>query len=197
MWKLKTLSNFEWCSGWNNGVMGSWTTWFLDFDKRGACNRRGGATFGPFFINVVTEITELWVENSLKINCRDVTSIREGRVCREQKESSGMSEFGINTDFLVTIEMLTILSGRDKLQSITQRFFYPCDSYKYLQSAYNLPLTQSSATLVDRNKHKWGNETQNRNFVVVTKLFCNISKFKTLPLIRILCKVNFSFFLIY
>ena len=103
-----------------------------------------------------------------------------------------MSEFGI--DFLVTIEIPTILSGRDKLQSITQHFFYSFDSYKYLQSAYNLPLTQSSAVLVDRNKHKWGNETQNRNFVVVTKLFCNISKFKTLPLIRILCKENFSFF---
>ena len=115
-------------------------------------------------------------------------------MCREQKESSGMSEFGINTDFQVTIEMPTTLSGRDKLQSITQRFFYSFDSYKYLQSPYNLPLTQSSAMLVDRNKHKWGNETQNRNFVVVTKLFCNISKFKTLPLIRILCKENFSFF---
>ena len=28
----------------------------------------------------MTEITELWVENYQKINCRDVTSIREGRV---------------------------------------------------------------------------------------------------------------------
>ena len=76
MWKSKTFSNFEWCGGWNNGVMGSWTTWFLDF------NKRGGAKFGPFLINVVAEITELWVENSRKINCRDVTSIREGRVTR-------------------------------------------------------------------------------------------------------------------
>ena len=47
---------------------------------RGAWNKRGGAKFGPFLINVVTEITELWVENSQKINCRDVTCIREGRV---------------------------------------------------------------------------------------------------------------------
>ena len=36
--------------------------------------------FGPVLINVVAEITELWVENSQKINCRDVMSIREGRV---------------------------------------------------------------------------------------------------------------------
>ena len=31
-------------------------------------------------MNVVAEITELWVENYQKINCRDVTSILEGRV---------------------------------------------------------------------------------------------------------------------
>ena len=37
-------------------------------------NKRGGVKFGPFLIN------ELWVENSQKINCRDVTSILEGRV---------------------------------------------------------------------------------------------------------------------
>ena len=37
-------------------------------------------SLGYFLINVVGEITELWVENSQKINCRDVTSIREGRV---------------------------------------------------------------------------------------------------------------------
>ena len=61
-------------------VMGSWTTWFLDFNKRGAWNKRGGAKFGPFLINVVAELTELWVENSQKVNCRDVTSIWEGRV---------------------------------------------------------------------------------------------------------------------
>ena len=34
-------------------------------------------------INVVPGITELLVENSQKINCRDVTSIREGRVRRK------------------------------------------------------------------------------------------------------------------
>ena len=66
--------------GWSNGVVGSWGTWFLDFNKSGAWNKRGGAKFGPFLINIVAEITELWVENSQKINCRDVTSIREGRV---------------------------------------------------------------------------------------------------------------------
>ena len=64
----------------NNRVAGSWTTWFLDFNKRGAWNKRGGAKFEPFLTNVVAEITKLWVENSHKINCRDVTSIREGRV---------------------------------------------------------------------------------------------------------------------
>ena len=52
----------------------------LDFNKSGAWNKRGGAKFGPFLINVVAEITELQVENSQKINCRDVTSIWEGRV---------------------------------------------------------------------------------------------------------------------
>ena len=30
-------------------------------------------------VNVVTEITELWVENSKKISCCDVTSIWKGR----------------------------------------------------------------------------------------------------------------------
>ena len=62
------------------GVVGSWTTWFLDFNKHGAWNKRGGARFRLFLINVVAEITELWVENSQKINCHDVASIREGRV---------------------------------------------------------------------------------------------------------------------
>ena len=79
MWKSKTLSNFEWCGGWNNGVVGSWTTWFLDFNRRVAWNKRGGAKFGLFLRNVVTEITELRAENSQKINCRDVTSIRKGK----------------------------------------------------------------------------------------------------------------------
>ena len=73
-------SNLEWCGGWNNGVVGSWTTWFLDFNKRGAWNKHGGAKFESLLINVVAEITELWVGKSQKINCRDVTFIREGRV---------------------------------------------------------------------------------------------------------------------
>ena len=40
--------NFEWSGGWNNGVVGSWTTWFLDFNKRGGWNKRDGAKFGTF-----------------------------------------------------------------------------------------------------------------------------------------------------
>ena len=80
MWKSKTFSNFEWCDGWNKGVIGSRTTSFLDFNKRGAWKKRDSAKFGPFLINVVAEITELWVEKSQKINCRDVTSTRELRV---------------------------------------------------------------------------------------------------------------------
>ena len=36
--------------------------------------------FGSFLINVVAKITELWVENSQRINCCDVTSIQERRV---------------------------------------------------------------------------------------------------------------------
>ena len=51
--------------------------------------------FGPFLINAVAETTELWMENSQKINCRDVTSIREGRVSRK---------FKTFTRFLVTNE---------------------------------------------------------------------------------------------
>ena len=83
-------------------VMGSWTTWFLDFNKRGAWNKRGGAKFEPFLINVVAEITELWGENFQKINCRYVTSIREGRVTKSlfaylvQHESS-LNYFSIKT----------------------------------------------------------------------------------------------------
>ena len=80
MWKSKTFSNFEWYGGWNNGVVGSWTTWFLDFSKRGAWNKRGATKFGSILINIVAKITELWVENSQKINYRNVASIREGRV---------------------------------------------------------------------------------------------------------------------
>ena len=80
MWKFKTFSNFEWCGGSNDVVVGSWTTWFYDFNKRGSWNKRGGAKFGLFVINVLAEITELWVENSQKINYRDVTFIQEGRV---------------------------------------------------------------------------------------------------------------------
>ena len=81
MWKSKTFSNFDWCDGWNKEVVGSWTTWFLDFKKRGAWNKRGGAKFGPFLINLVAEITELGGGgNSQNINCRDITSIRNGRI---------------------------------------------------------------------------------------------------------------------
>ena len=49
-------------------------------NKLGAWNKRDGAKFGQFLINVVAELKKLWVENSQKINCRDVTTIREGRV---------------------------------------------------------------------------------------------------------------------
>ena len=52
----------------------------LDFNKSGAWNECGGAKLGPFLISVVAVITDLWVENSQKINCRDVMSIPEGRV---------------------------------------------------------------------------------------------------------------------
>ena len=37
-------------------------------------------SLGHFLISMVAEITELWVENSQKINCHDVTFTREGRV---------------------------------------------------------------------------------------------------------------------
>ena len=68
---------YFWVMRWRNkGVVGSWTTWFLDINKHGNWNKRGGAKFGSFLINVVAGITELWVENSQKFNCRDATSIR-------------------------------------------------------------------------------------------------------------------------
>ena len=62
MWKSKTFSNFEWCGG---EITELWEAELLDF---------------VILIDVVAEITELWVGNSHKINCRDVTSIREGTV---------------------------------------------------------------------------------------------------------------------
>ena len=51
-------------------------------------------------------------------------------LCREQKESSWTSVFGINTDFLVNIETPAFLSERDKPQGITPCFFWLFDSYK-------------------------------------------------------------------
>ena len=53
MWKSKTFSNSEWCGGWNTGVVGSWTNWFHDFNRRVAWNKPGGANFQPFLINKV------------------------------------------------------------------------------------------------------------------------------------------------
>ena len=58
------------------------------------------------------KVQDLVLEESIEI-----------RLPREQKESSGTSVFGINTDFLVHIEIPTILSGRDKLQGVAPRFF--------------------------------------------------------------------------
>ena len=79
MWKSKMFSNLSdyVAEMW---VVGSLTNWLFDFNKRGAWNNRDGVKFEPFLINLVSEITELWVKNSQKINCSDVTSIREGRV---------------------------------------------------------------------------------------------------------------------
>ena len=56
--------------------------WEAELLDRGAWNKGGGAKFRPFLINVVAEITELWVENSHKIIGRDITSVREGRVSK-------------------------------------------------------------------------------------------------------------------
>ena len=92
MLKLKTSSNFKWWSGWNDRVVGSWATWFLDFNKRGAWNKRGGEKFGSLLIKVVAEITELWVENSQKINCRDAMSIKKGRV-QDLPNNNNVSSF--------------------------------------------------------------------------------------------------------
>ena len=71
----------------------------------------------------------------------------EIRLCREQKESSGTSVFGIKTDFLVNIGMPTMLSGKDKFQGITPSLFTPplliltkrnIPKYKNLYSTYKL-----------------------------------------------------------
>ena len=64
----------------------------LDFNKSGASNKRSGAKFGPFLISVVAEITELLVENSHKINCRHVMSIRVGRVARGRSWTGAKSK---------------------------------------------------------------------------------------------------------
>ena len=103
--------------------MGSWTSWFLDFNKRGAWNNRGGAKFGLFLINVVVEITELWVENSQKINCRDVTSIREGRVNtykqgKQEKQFKRFNKRGYSLFFLMGIflKRLWLISNTLKWQ---------------------------------------------------------------------------------
>ena len=53
----------------------------------------------------------------------DLEESIEIRLSREQKDSSGTSVFVRNTDFLVNMEMPTILNGRDKLQDVTPRFF--------------------------------------------------------------------------
>ena len=46
----------------------------------------------------MTEITELWVEKSQKINCFDVTFIREGRVKGEiqRKKSENLQDNGLD-----------------------------------------------------------------------------------------------------
>ena len=40
-----------------------WEAELLDFNKRGAWNKRGSVKFGPFLINVMADITELRVKN--------------------------------------------------------------------------------------------------------------------------------------
>ena len=111
MWKPKTFSNFEWCGGWNNGVVGSWTTWFLDFDKRGAWNKCGGAKFGPFLISVVAEKTALWVENYQTINCPDVTSIRERRVHTKNRGSMNSSPNRVQSIYPILIHSNHVLNS--------------------------------------------------------------------------------------
>ena len=60
------VAEMQWLIPWNN--------------KSGAWSKHGGVKFGPFLINMVAQITELWVENSHKINFCDVTSIQERRM---------------------------------------------------------------------------------------------------------------------
>ena len=62
-----------------------------------------------------------WFRFSSQVGLQDIAKLLglgesiEIRLCREQEESRGTSVLDINTDFLVNIEMPTILSGKDKL----------------------------------------------------------------------------------
>ena len=60
------VAEMQWLIPWSN--------------KSGAWSKHGGVKFGPFLINMVAQITELWVENSHKIYFCDVTSIQERRM---------------------------------------------------------------------------------------------------------------------
>ena len=62
-------------------------------------------------IDVVAEITELWVGNSHKINCRDVTSIREGTVSVD-----------LNTKFRVYLRMHQKLTFANAIRCSKLRF---------------------------------------------------------------------------
>ena len=81
----------------------------LDFNKSGAWNKRSGAKFGPFLISEVVEITQMLVENSQKINCRDVTSIREGRVARGRSWTIAKSKMELFVVMVNSFQLLAIV----------------------------------------------------------------------------------------
>ena len=81
----------------------------LDFNKSGAWNKRSGAKFGPFLISEVAEITQMLVENSQKINCRDVTSIREGRVARGRSWTIAKSKMELFVIIVNSFQLLAIV----------------------------------------------------------------------------------------
>ena len=94
--------------------------WTLNF---GFC--KYSCFFGMCFVQWVLRWFRFSFQGGLQdiAKSSDLEESIEIRLCREQKDSSGTSVFVRNTDFLVNMEMPTILNGRDELQDVTPRFF--------------------------------------------------------------------------
>ena len=124
MWKPKTFSNFAWCGDWYNrvGKLNYLIPWF---NKRGARNKRGGAKFGAFLINMVAEITELRVENSQKINCYGIKlCLRFLLICfvRVIKGFFYQSSLGNEVDFKDIMNIFLNILAKIKISKSERQF---------------------------------------------------------------------------